>query len=170
VNGNILNLLIMPALVFALSMLPPSFVSAESDTKAKLPRITRELLLFAKNPATWAIVKGGGKGKIIYCEATGAFTLSAKGLPPHTSYALVRYADQPPSVEVLVRGATNGRGSLVLTGTWRNWTKKFWVVSDEDVTGSPGEVGSLQAWRPDRYLFEEKQLGIPCKCRVGKKL
>jgi hypothetical protein len=52
------------------------------------------------------------------------------------------------------------RGRLKLTGVWRNWTRKFWLVSGEDVIGKVGEVGSLRAWRPDRYLFEEKLLGV----------
>jgi hypothetical protein len=30
----------------------------------------------------------------------------------------------------------------------------------EDVVGRVGEAGSLRAWRPERYLFKEKMLGI----------
>lgn len=124
----------------------------------------RKLLLFAKNPSTWAIVKNGANGKLVYREATGNFTLTATGLQPRTQYALVRYADAPPNGDIVARGRSDGNGNLELSGVWNNWTKKFWVVAGDDVTGSVGEYGTLKAWRPDRYLFEEKPLGIVCNC------
>lgn len=124
----------------------------------------KKLLLFAKNPADWSIIKGGAGGALVYREATGAFTLNAEGLHPRSSYALVRYSDAPPRAEILARGGSDERGRLKLSGTWRNWTEKFWLVSGEDVAGNVGEAGSLRAWRPGRYLFEEKPLGIPCVC------
>jgi hypothetical protein len=37
-------------------------------------------------------------------------------------------------------------------------------VAAEDVRGTTGEAGTMTAWRPGRYLFEEKELGIPCDC------
>ena len=37
----------------------------------------KKLRLFAKNPTTWSIVKGGANGALVYREATGAFTLNA---------------------------------------------------------------------------------------------
>jgi hypothetical protein len=124
----------------------------------------RKLLLFAKNPVTWAIVKGGAKGKVVYRESTGAFTLNAAGLRPRSAYTLIRYADTPPQVDILARGESDRQGNLEVRGIWRKWTKKFWLVPAEDAVGKVGEAGSLQAWRPDRYLFEEKPLGIPCNC------
>ena len=139
-------------------------IAAETGTKAVAASGKKKLLLFAKNPATWAIVKNGGNGRLIYCEATGAFILNAAGLPPRSSYALIRYADAPPGAEILARGVSDKFGRLKLTGVWRNWTRKFWLVSGEDVAGNIGEAASLRAWRPDRYLFEEKPLGIACAC------
>jgi hypothetical protein len=124
----------------------------------------KKLLLFAKNPTTWAIIKNRGTGKLIYREATGVFTLNAAGLRPLSSYALIRYADAPPRAEILSKGVSDKSGNLELTGVWRDWTRKFWLVSGEDVAGNVGEAGSMRAWRPDRYLFEEKQLGIACTC------
>jgi len=124
----------------------------------------KKLLLFAKNPATWAIVSNGAGGKLVYREATGTFTLYAIGLHPQSPYVLVRYADTPPKVDIVARGRSDAKGGLELNGVWKNWTKKFWVVAGEDVTGTVGEHGSLKAWRPDRYLFEEKPLGIVCAC------
>ena len=124
----------------------------------------KKLLLFAKNPATWTIVKNGAGAKLVYSEATGAFNLSAAGLIPGGSYALVRYADAPPHGDILTRGTSDARGKLELGGVWRNWSKKFWLVAGEDVAGKVGEAGSLLSWRPERYLFEEKPLGIPCNC------
>ncbi len=124
----------------------------------------RKLLLFAKNPSTWSIIKNGAHGKLVYREATGNFTLTATGLQPQSSYALVRYADSPPNGDIVARGYSNENGSLELSGIWKNWTKKFWVVAGDDVSGSVGEYGKLKSWRPDRYLFEEKPLGIVCNC------
>jgi hypothetical protein len=139
-------------------------IAAETGTKAVTATGRKKLLLFAKNPATWAIANNGGSGRLIYREATGAFTLNAAGLPPRSAYALIRYADAPPVAEILARGVSDKFGRLELTGVWRNWTRKFWLVSGEDVAGNVGEAGSMRAWRPDRYLFEEKQLGIVCTC------
>lgn len=124
----------------------------------------KKLLLFAKNPATWAIVKNGGSGKLVYHEATGNFTLNAAGLQPRSAYALIWYANAPPEAEILARGVSDAHGRLELSGFWKNWTKKFWLVSGEDVAGGVGKAGRLRAWRPDRYLFEGKVLGIACAC------
>ncbi|WP_224963181.1 hypothetical protein [Geomonas subterranea] len=124
----------------------------------------KKLLLFAKNPSTWSIVEGGARGKLVYHEVKGAYQLEASGLAPRAPYALVRYVESPPRGEVLARGVSDSAGRLSLQGSWRNWTSKFWVVSGEDVGGSPGSAASLKAWRPERYLFEEKPLGIPCSC------
>jgi hypothetical protein len=124
----------------------------------------RKLLLFAKNPSTWAIVSNGAQGKLVYREASGTFTLTATGLQPRSPYALVRYADSPPNGDIVARGRSDEHGALELSGIWKNWTKKFWVVAGDDVTGSVGEHGTLKVWRPDRYLFEEKPLGIVCNC------
>jgi hypothetical protein len=124
----------------------------------------KKLLLCAKNPATWTIVKNGANGKLVYNETTGVFSFNAVKLLPRTNYALVRYADAPPKADILVRGMSDERGRIELNGVWRNWSKKFWLVPGEDALGKAGEAGSLRAWRPERYLFEEKQLGIPCNC------
>ena len=135
-----------------------------APTKTTTGSGKRKLLLIAKNPKTWAIVKGGAKGKLVYRESTGAFTLNAAGLRPRSAYALVRYADISPRVDILARGESDHHGNLEVRGVWRNWTKKLWLVPAEDAVGKTGESGSLRAWRPDRYLFEEKELGIPCAC------
>lgn len=124
----------------------------------------KKLLLFAKNPADWTIIKNGGKGRLSYRESTGAFSLTAAGLRPRSAYALIRYADAPPKAEILARGESNGHGKLELSGVWHNWCKKFWLVAGDDVTGSVGAGGTLRAWHPDSYLFEEKPLGIACNC------
>lgn len=152
-NKNALYILLLVALLSTFSTMPCTAGSGK-----------KKLLMFAKNPATWAIVKNGANGKLVYNESTGAFTLDAAKLLPRTSYVLVRYADAPPHGDILARGTSDARGKLELNGVWRNWSKKFWLVSGEDVAGKVGEAGSLRAWRPERYLFEEKPLGIPCNC------
>ncbi|GFE62635.1 hypothetical protein [Geobacter sp. AOG2] len=153
-------------LSFILCVVSVAICAGAEQVPAKTPLGggKKKLLLFAKNPATWSIVKGGAGGKLVYGETTGAFTLNAAKLRPRSAYALVRYADVPPRVDIVARGESDRRGNLELRGVWRNWTKKFWVVPAEDVAGKNGEAGSLRAWRPDRYLFEEKQLGVPCDC------
>ena len=124
----------------------------------------KRLLLFAKNPGTWGIVKNGASGKMVYSESTGAFSLTAAGVKPRSPYTLIRYADTPPQVEILATGVSDTRGKLELSGVWRNWTKKFWLVPSEDVKGTVGAAGTLANWRPEKYLFEEKPLGIACPC------
>lgn len=165
-SGVLWPLLILAAILVILFLLR-IMVCGAAEHAPKQP-VTgsgkKKLRLFAKNPATWAIVTGGAGGTLIYRESTGAFTLHATGLQPRAAYALIRYADAPPHGDILARGMSNGSGGLDLTGTWRNWTKKFWLVSGEDVAGNAGESVSLRAWRPERYLFEEKPLGIPCVC------
>lgn len=144
----------------------PTYIVAAFLTLAPLPAGAagaKKLLLFTKDPATWSIVKGGG-GRLNYHEGTGVYTLQATGLHPRASYALIRYVDAGRSGEILARGASSGEGRLELHGVWRNWTGKFWVVCGEDVGGSAGASASLRAWRPERYLFEEKVLGVPCSC------
>jgi hypothetical protein len=124
----------------------------------------KKLLLFSKNPANWTIIKDGATGTLIYREANGTFTLTAAGLLPRSSYTLVRYADIAPQVDVLATKTTDNKGNFKVSGVWNNWTKKFWLVPTEDVKGMAGIVGALTAWRPNRYLFEEKLLGIDCLC------
>ncbi len=136
--------------------------TAELESTTRAARDAKELLLFAKNPADWSIVNGGS-GRMIYRESTGAFILNASGLHPRACYALIRYSDDPPSAEILARGTSDEHGALELAGFWKNWTRRFWLVSGEDVIGGVGKTGSLRDWRPDRYLFEEKQLGIAGK-------
>ncbi|GFO61336.1 hypothetical protein GMST_36610 [Geomonas silvestris] len=124
----------------------------------------KKLLLFAKDPANWQIVRGGASGKLIYRESRGRFTLSAKGLKPRAAYALVRIEETPPGGQVLARGISDGQGRIELGGIWRDWTRKFWLVAGEDVSGAVGGPAALRAWHPSRYLFEEKPLGVPCDC------
>lgn len=155
-----LFILQLSALVIAFSAFV--CIAAKPCPGTKAVSGNKQLLLYAKNPSTWKIVKTGAGGKLIYSESTGAFTLKASGLSPHTAYALIRYADTPPGAEILARGVSDDRGSLDMAGIWWNWTRKFWLVSGEDVAGRAGEAGSLRAWRPDRYLFEEKPIGLDC--------
>lgn len=153
-----LFILLLSALVIAFSAFV--CIAAKPCPETKAVRGNKQLLLYAKNPSTWKIVKTGAGGKMIYNESTGAFTFKASGLSPRAAYALIRYADAPPGAEILARGVSDDRGSLEMAGVWRNWARKFWLVSGEDVVGGAGKAGSLCAWRPDRYLFEEKPLGL----------
>ena len=156
------HILILSVMVLAFSALPCH--AADRARKAPVSTGKKKLLLFAKNPATWKIVRGRGNGKMVYHAASGAFTLNASGLRSGTAYTLVRYADEAPKVELLAGGESDRQGRLRLAGTWRDWTKKFWLVTTKDVQGTAGMAGTLTAWHPERYLFEEKPLGISCDC------
>lgn len=125
---------------------------------------TKKLQLFAKNPATWAIVKGGASGAMSYRETTGAFSLTAVGLASRMSYALIRLDEAARRVEILSKGVSDGSGRLGLSGIWQNWNGKFWVVTGDDLTAAGDKTFTFRAWHPDRYLFEEKPLGIACAC------
>jgi hypothetical protein len=159
---RLLHILLVSVLLLTLSGMVCH--AAEPGRKAAVSGGKKKLLLFAKNPSTWFIVKEGANGKLIYHESSGIFTLNAAGLMPLRSYTFVRYADTPPQVEILAARESDKLGRLELSGIWHNWTKKFWLVSSEDVKGKAGKAGVLTAWHPDRYLFEEKLLGIDCIC------
>jgi len=158
-------------IISAVMMVLPTMLSVAAEQNQKLPapeNSRKSVRLFAKNPANWNIVKGGN-GTLIYHEVSGAFTFNAAGLQPRSPYALIRYADAPPRAEILARGTSDGHGRLETSGIWRNWTGKFWLVTGEDLAGNVGESGSMRAWRPERYLFEEKQLGVACQCPTVEK-
>lgn len=123
----------------------------------------KTLLLYAKNPATWRIVEAGGAGRLRYAETTGRFSFAAWGLAAETEYALVRHADDPASGRILARGVSDRQGALQLSGSWQDWTQKFWLVPAADLT-LQGDRARLTNWHPERYLFENKLLGIPCDC------
>lgn len=132
----------------------------------------QELALCAKDPATWKKTRGG-RGKLTFDAKSGAFTFVAHGLLPATDYALVRYADEPPKAHLLARGRSGPGGGLKLAGHWTEWTRKIWLVLDNDITGEPGPLGPeseavFHDWNPRSYLFEEKLLGVPCDCEEGK--
>jgi hypothetical protein len=158
----LLSPLVLAALVLTLAA--PARAAAHAPRKASGSGGTRKLLLFAKNPADWSIIKGGASGNLVYRSSSGAFTLHASRLHPRSGFALIRVADNPPQGEILARGTSDSRGNLELQGTWHNWSSKFWLVAGEDVAGAPGTPGMLKSWRPERYLFEEKQLGLACAC------
>jgi hypothetical protein len=88
-------------------------------------------------------------------------------LAPMTGYALVRYADHPPCADLVAEGMTDRDGILQLKGTWRQWSRKFWLVQAADISRSGNRV-TATAWHPERYLFEEKDLGVPCNCPNGQ--
>lgn len=165
------QLRIVPALLLVAALLGtagplPCAAAPKPAKQAPAPVVTgkKKLLFFAKNPATWKIVKGGGHAKMVYHAASGAFTLTAAGLRPDSAYTLIRFAGEAPKVELLAAGESDRKGGLKLAGTWHDWTKKFWIVPTSDVSGTIGGSGTLTAWRPKFYLFEEKELGIPCNC------
>lgn len=155
-------LLLLFALLPALCAAP--CLAAPKPLKPPVVTGKKKLLLFAKNPDTWKIVKMGAHAKMVYHAASGVFTLNAAGLRPRTAYTLVRFAGEAPKVELLAAGESDRSGGLKLAGKWHDWTKKFWIVPTSDVNGTIGGNGTLTAWRPNLYLFEEKELGIPCNC------
>jgi hypothetical protein len=121
------------------------------------PRTERTLTLYAKDPASWEVLGSGPSGTLFYNVATRIFSFTAVRLSPHTGYTLARYAGIPPYIDLLAQGKTDESGRLHLTGAWSDWTKKIWLVLSTDVTRTGG-YARMTAWRPDCYLFEEKEL------------
>lgn len=155
--------------LLAIFLLVPTFVLAGTDPLVQNRAREQALLLQAKDPVTWRIVPGGASGTLSYNAALGSFSFSAQRLSRQTEYLLVRYADAPPHGQILARGRTDHVGSLSLKGTWQDWTRKFWLVPGSDVVvetggGDQPQRGRLIAWHPERYLFEDKILGISCAC------
>ncbi|NTU59474.1 MAG: hypothetical protein HGA98_00265 [Deltaproteobacteria bacterium] len=124
----------------------------------------KTLALHAKDPRTWAILPRGAGGRLAYDETAGTFTLVAQRLEPNTAYALVRSADGAATGDLLGWGRSGAGGELRLTGSWSDWTAKFWLVLGGDVEEVGARGARLTAWHPERYLFEEKVLGIDCGC------
>lgn len=121
------------------------------------------LALYAKDPDTWKIRPGGASGTLEFDGQSGRFTFTARQLQPDNGYLLVRYAGGLPIADLLAEGVTDGRGGLRLSGTWRDWTGKIWLVTARDLVATAGRVRPA-AWHPEEYLFEEKVLGVPCTC------
>lgn len=137
---------------------------AATDPRARKKVCTQlKLALYAKNPANWKIIAGGAKGVLSYDELSGRFNFTAVKLKPQADYVLVRYAETPPTADLLARGTAGKSGELRLAGTWKDWTNKIWLVSAADVTITEKRV-QLTDWHPNQYLFEEKVLGVPCEC------
>ncbi len=137
-------------------------VAGQGAEPAKRPSLGK-LLLLAKDPVTWKPIAGGAAGTLSYREQNGEFVFAAGGLAPSTGYALVRYGDLPDKADLLAEGKSDREGALRLAGVWTQWTKKIWLVLRADLARS-GNQATATAWRPERYLFEEKELGIPCVC------
>ena len=150
--------------VVALSPAQPTALAADPPAAALTRKQgQRRLSLFAKNPATWRIIEGGPRGTLSFDREGGAFTFVAGRLRPNTGYLLVRHTDGASSGDLLATGTSGRTGDLRLSGTWREWSGKIWLVPAADVSVS-GRRGTLLAWRPEQILFEEKVLGIPCEC------
>jgi hypothetical protein len=160
-----------PWRIFALALLccvfaAPAAAGAPRSSLAnralgKQPSPQRTLALYAKDPATWKIRPDGTQGILTFNGQTGQFSFAARKLEPLRNYVLVRNGGAPPSGELLARGTTNKTGELRLSGSWHDWTGKIWLVSGNDLTCSGNRV-TLIAWHPERYLFEEKELGVAC--------
>lgn len=123
----------------------------------------RRLSLFAKDPATWQIIAEGARGTLSFDRESGAFTFIASRLHPDTGYLLVRPMDGAVSGDLLAMGTSGRTGELRLSGTWRDWSGKIWLIPSADVS-LIGRRGALSAWHPEQILFEEKVLGVPCEC------
>ena len=133
---------------------------------AKAHTSKRKLLLCSKDPVTWKVLTGKASGELLYREQTGAFSFAAVKLAPLTSYALVRYAGYAREADLLAEGKTDREGALQLAGTWSQWSEKIWLVLRADLARSGTRV-TATAWHPELYLFEAKELGIPCACAEG---
>jgi hypothetical protein len=109
------------------------------------------------------VVEKGAWGKLTFNECATKFILDAYGLTSRLEYALIRATGPRPYAHVVARGNTDNKGELHLSGSWPEWTLRFWVVKGEDVRGKAGDFGSgsldtFKAWNPTHYLFESEVL------------
>lgn len=153
--------------IAALLLLLPGIACAGVETG--MNPAGKVLPLHAKDPTDWRIIPGGPAGQLRYDEVKNSFSFVGQGLLADHEYVLIRHADNPEQGQILARGRTDRNGRLEFQGRWNDWTQKFWLVPRDDIAetgvGPAGEVRArLTAWHPQRYLFEEKVLGIPCPC------
>lgn len=155
------------AVIVALSPAQPTVLAADPSAAPLSPKQghspQRRLSLFAKDPTTWQIIAEGARGTLSFDRESGAFTFGARRLHPNSEYALVRHTDGAVSGDLLSMGTSGRTGELRLSGTWREWSGKIWLVSVADISVT-GRRATLLAWHPEQILFEEKVLGIPCEC------
>jgi hypothetical protein len=149
--------------LFAIALAQAAEPPAPVLTRKQGPSPQGRLTLFAKDPATWRIIGEGPRGMLSFDRKSGAFSFVASRLRPDTGYLLVRQTGGTMSGDLLASGTTGRTGELRLSGTWREWSGKIWLVPAADVALS-GRRGTLTAWHPEQILFEEKVLGIPCEC------
>ncbi len=137
------------------------------DPAARSRTAQKSLNLYTKDPATWKVVSRGAKGVLSFDESTGVFTFTARKLEPLKGYSLVRHDDGETLGDLLAKGFSDKEGELGLTGTWRLWRGKIWLVPSNHTAQSAGRL-RLTAWRPGRILFEEKVLGVVYPCSDKK--
>jgi hypothetical protein len=121
------------------------------------------LYLYAKDPLTWQVINGGAWAELNINRPSGKFTLEAHGLQPKTEYALIRYAGQTRTGQVLSRVFTDHRGNFRSSGVWPEWSGKLWVVLGKDLQENPRDFKPgmrvlLKDWHPKQYLFESEIL------------
>lgn len=158
-KGVLVALTLLPLLTGRASGAP----QCPADSGARSGTAQRTLKLFAKDPATWKIVPHGAGGVLSFNEKTGRFSFSAERLEPLRNYSLVRHDEGKKSGDLLARGVTDQAGALSLTGTWRVWRGKVWLVPTDHTARSSDRL-RLTTWRPGQYLFEEKVLGRDYPC------
>jgi hypothetical protein len=138
-----------------------------ADSAARNQTSQKTLRLVSKNPATWKIVPHGAKGVLSFNENTGHFAFTAENLRPLKEYSLVRHNAGETSGDLLAKGIADQTGALSLTGTWRLWGGKVWLLPTDHTSQSSGRL-RLITWRPKEILFEEKVLGVVYPCSNKK--
>lgn len=145
-------------LIFICEILPAGMAKSRIEKCENTKQCSqRSLSLHAKDPGTWKIIKCGPGAVIHFDIKSGAFNAKAYGLSPNKEYCLVRYAGKPPYGDFIARGTSGADGNFNISGTWKNWTGKIWIVLSEDISVA-GNSAELKAWHPRSYLFEENEL------------
>lgn len=120
------------------------------------------LQLVRKDPRSWRRIDSEGSAQLCFSRQLGNFTCSGQNLESARRYALIQHDDTSPRGEgyIVALGTTSSKGDIRLTGNWKHWHGKVWLVIADDVRGNAGDekIDKLIHWQPTRYLFENKSL------------
>nr|WP_320048631.1 hypothetical protein [uncultured Desulfuromonas sp.] len=125
------------------------------------PSNAATLNLVAKQPGSWHAVPDQGTAQLHYDLQSGYFDLEATGLQKKQNYALVQHNNtRTGKGYIIARLVTTDQGQAQIQGQWSRWQGKIWLVLDQDVRGTAGDLitDRLSDWHPRSYLFETRVL------------
>lgn len=120
------------------------------------------LQLVRKDPRSWQKIDTETSAQVCFSRQQGTFICTGQQLEKTQNYALIQRDETAPRGKgyIVAIATTNDDGHISLTGKWKHWRGKVWLVIAEDVRGTAGDerIDKLIHWQPTRYLFETKSL------------